>query len=160
MPELEALEFLIGSWKGSALDQFGEKGLLETFADCTHEPSEKFVQIRGESRKGGKVLNRGVQFITFDSKLKKYVSKRIWSMGFIENGEGIWEDANTLEFQIKFDVEPDFFQGTSWKSFIKRYGEDQIRTGLYAKGKGESEYRLYGETRLSRILKYDNVLNR
>jgi hypothetical protein len=154
MPELEALEFLIGSWKGSALDQFGEKGLLETFAECTHEPSEKFVQIRGESRKDGKVLNRGVQFITYNPKSKKYVGKRIWSMGFIENGEGNWEDDNnTLVFQIKFDNEPDFFQGTSWKSFIKRYGENQIGTGLYTKGKGESEYRLYGETRLSRISK-------
>lgn len=153
MPELDSLQFLIGRWRGSSVDQFGEKGVLETFAECTHEPSEKFVQLRGENRKDGKILNRGIQFITYDPKSKKYISKRIWSMGFIENGEGVWEDDNTLVFQIKFDNAPEFFLGTSWKSFIRRYEEDQIGTGLYTKGKEESEYKLYGETRLSRISK-------
>jgi hypothetical protein len=60
------------------------------------------------------------------SKVRKYVYKRMWSMGFIENGVGSWEeDGRTLMFDIMFDNEPQFFAGTPWRSFIRRYGEDE-----------------------------------
>ncbi len=71
-------------------------------------------------------------------------------MGFVENGEGDWQDENTLVFQIRFDNEPKYFAGTSWRSFIRRYGEDEIGHGLYTAKKGE-DYRLYGETKEVRV---------
>ncbi len=56
MSELSKLDFLLGRWKGISVDQFGEKGTLETTLECTHYPSEKFIQLSGESRKDGKIL--------------------------------------------------------------------------------------------------------
>ena len=149
MSELERLEFLLGSWTGRTVDQFGEKGTLTSTLECTHEPSEHFLQLVGETRKEGKFLNRAVEFITYDSAVRRYVCKRIWSMGFIENGVGGWKGPDTLLFQIKFDSEPRFFKGTLWKSFIRRYSNNEIGTGLYTAKKGQ-RYRLYGETKFTR----------
>jgi len=145
MLELSKLEFLLGRWEGSSVDQFGEKGTIVSTLECTHEPSELFLQLSGENRKNGKLVNRAVQFLTFDSRIKKYIYKRMWSMGFIENGVGQWEDDDTLMFEIEFDNEPEFFLGMRWKSFIRCYGQNEIGHGLYCANKGE-EYRLYGET--------------
>jgi hypothetical protein len=150
MRELDRLEFLLGSWKGRAENQFGEKGILEETLNCTHEPSEHFLQLKGENRKNGKLLNKAVMFITYDSGIGKYVCKRIWSMGFVENGVGGWKDPDTLQFQIKFDSEPAFFRGTLWRSFIRRYSDDEISTGLYTAKKGQ-RYKLYGEAKFHRV---------
>ena len=118
--------------------------------ECTRELDGRFLQLRGESRKDGAVLNRAVEFITFDSRAEKYICKRMWSYGFIENGEGGWEDNDTLMFQIRFDNQPAEFQGTLWKSFIRRHSNDEISHGLYTAKEG-GQYRLYGETRQSRV---------
>jgi hypothetical protein len=150
MPELDRLDFLLGRWKGRSVDQFGEKGIQESTLGCDREPSDKFLRLLGENRKDGALVNRSIEFIAYDSKIKKFLCKRMWSMGFIENGEGDWQDDDTLVFQIKFDNEPEFFAGTFWRSFIRRYGADEIGHGLYTARKGE-EYHLYGETREVRL---------
>ena len=150
MSELDKLSFLLGRWKGRSVDQFGEKGVLESTSDVTRELGDHFIQIKGETRKDNTVLNSAVYFITYDQKIKKYIYKRLWSYGFIENGEGLWEDPNTLVFQIvKFDNEPQWFEGMLWRSFIRRYSDSEIGFGLYAAKKGE-EYKLYGESRAFR----------
>lgn len=150
MSELERLGFLLGHWKGRSVDQFGEKGTLDSTLECTREPSERFVELRGETKKEGKLVNRSVEYITYDSRIRKYISKRMWSMGFIENGVGSWKDADTLVFQIEFDNQPRFFRGTLWRSFIRRYSDDEIGHGLYTARKGQ-RYRLYGETKETRV---------
>lgn len=149
MNELGKLDFLIGNWKGRSVDQFGERGTLDSTLVCSRDPSEQFIQLRGETRKDRKLFNRSVEFITYDSRIRRYVSKRMWSMGFIENGVGTWKDVNTLIFQIKFDNEPKYFAGTLWRSFIRKYSENEIGHGLYTAKKG-GRYRLYGETRATR----------
>jgi len=149
LSELEKLDFLLGSWKGRSVDQFGEKGTLESTLECTREPSEHFLQLRGENRKDGALVNRAIQFITYDTKAKKFIGKRIWSYGFIENGEGTWQ-GDTLMLQIRFDNAPPEFEGTLWRSFIRRYGDKEIGHGLYTAKEG-GEYRLYGETRQNRV---------
>jgi hypothetical protein len=147
---LRKLDFLLGRWEGKSVDQFGEKGTLMATRECTREPSEEFIQMVGENRKEGKLVNRSIEYITYDSKTKKYLCKRMWSMGFIENGEGTWRDANTLMFQIKFDREPKFFEGTLWRSFIRKYSENEIGHGLFTAKKG-GRFHLYGETRERRV---------
>ncbi len=149
MSELDRLNFLVGKWKGRTEDQFGEKGLLESTSECTRELGDHFLQIRGETRKGNLVINKAIDFITYGSKIRKYIRKRLWSYGFIENGEGQWEDDNTLVFQITYNNEPQGFEGTLWKSFIRKYSDNEIGHGLYTAKKGEP-YRLYGETRATR----------
>ena len=151
MSELDKLGFLLGRWRGRSVDQFGEKGVLESTSEITRELGDHFIQIKGETRKDDVVINQAVYFITYDQKAKKYIHKRMWSYGFIENGEGQWEDPNTLVFRIvKFDNEPQWFEGMLWKSFIRRYNDNEIGFGLYAAKKGE-DYKLYGESRASRI---------
>ena len=151
MSELDKLSFLLGRWKGRSVDQFGEKGVLESTFEVTRELGDHFIQIKGETRKDNAVINSAVYFITYDLKIKKYIHKRLWSYGFIENGEGQWEDPNTLTFQIvKFDNEPQWFEGLLWKSFIRRYSDNEIGNGLYAAKKGE-DYKLYGESRAFRV---------
>ena len=151
MSELDKLSFLLGRWRGRSVDQFGEKGVLESTSEVTRELGDHFIQIKGETRKDNVTINSALYFIIYDLKIKKYVHKRMWSYGFIENGEGLWEDQNTLVFQItKFDNEPRWFEGMLWKSFIRRYGDNEVGFGLYAAKKGE-EYKLYGESRASRV---------
>jgi len=150
MSGLDRLEFLVGRWQGESEDQFGEKGVIVSTMECTRDLDGRFLQLRGESTKDGAVLNRAVTYITFASKTQRYVSKRMWSYGFIENGEGTWEDGDTLVFQIEFDNAPPEFSGTRWKSFIRRYGDNEIGHGLYTAKEGEA-YRLYGETRQTKV---------
>jgi hypothetical protein len=150
MSELDKLSFLVGRWKGQSSDQFGEKGVLESSSECSRELGDRFLQIRGETRKDGVVINASIDFITYDSKVKKYIRKRMWSYGFIENGEGEWEDDNTIVFKTTYNNEPLGFEGTLWKSFIRRYSNDEIGHGLLTARKGEP-YRLYGETRAVRV---------
>ena len=100
MSELDKLSFLLGKWRGRAVDQFGEKGIIESTFEVSRELGDHFIQIKGEAKKDDVVLNRALYFITYDQKIKKYIHKRLWSYGFIENGEGLWEDSNTLMFQI------------------------------------------------------------
>jgi hypothetical protein len=95
MSGLERLDFLLGRWKGRSTDQFGEKGIIESSLECTKELDGRFLQLRGESTKDGSIINRAITFITFNSRAGKYISKRMWSYGFIENGEGDWEDDGT-----------------------------------------------------------------
>ena len=149
MSELDRLGFLVGRWKGSSKDQFGEQGLLESFGECTRELGNRFLQIKGETRKDGVAINKSLDFITYDSTIKKYVRKRLWSYGFIENGEGSWEDDNRIIFQITFNNAPPGFEGTLWRSFIRKYSDNEIGMGLLTSSKGE-EYKLYGESRAFR----------
>ena len=150
MSGLERLEFLVGRWKGSSTDQFGEKGTIESSLECTKELDGRFFQLRGACTKDGAVINTAVTFITFDSKAGKYISKRMWSYGFIENGVGRWEDDRTLMFEIKFDNEPLPFVGTRWRSFIRRYSDDELGHGLYTAKEG-GQFQLYGEARQIRV---------
>jgi len=133
------------------VDQFDEKGILESSLEYTKEPSDMFLQVKGETRKDGVLLNSAIAFITYDPRAKKYIWKRVWSYGFIENGEGVWEGEDTIVFQItKFDNEPEGFAGSLWKSFIRRYSDEEIGQGLYV-AKGGDEYKLYGESRATRV---------
>jgi hypothetical protein len=74
----------------------------------------------------------------------------MWSYGFIENGEGNWEDDETLMFEIRFDNPLPMFAGTRWRSFIRKYNDSEIGHGLYTAREGE-QFQLYGETRQSRV---------
>lgn len=152
MSELDKLDFLLGRWKGRSTDQFGEKGVLESSFEYTRELGGRFVQAKGETRKNDEVLNQSIDLITYDSNAKKYIRKRFWSYGFIENCEGHWEDEDTIVFQITFDNPPPGFAGTQWRSFIRRYGDKEIGHGLLTAKKGE-EYELYGESRAVRVVR-------
>jgi len=147
---LKRLEFLIGRWKGKAEGQFGEKGVIESVFECLHEPSEMFIAMLGESRTNGKQVNKSAAYLTWDPNISKYVRKSIFSYGWINNEVGDYHgDRLTFEV-ISMDGEPDYFKGLKWRSFIHKYSDNEIGTGLEVSKNGEP-FRLYGESRAKRV---------
>lgn len=147
---LKRFEFLIGHWKSRAENQFGEKGVIEGVLECLHEPSEKFIAMIGESRTDGKLVNRGLSYLMWDENIKKYIRKSFYSYGWILNEIGSLDgDRLTLDV-VSMDGEPDYFKGTRWRSFIQKYSENEIGTGLEV-AKDNGPFKLYGESRAKRI---------
>jgi len=151
MSELDRLGFLVGRWHGKSVDQFGEKGELESNSECTRVLDGRFLRWDGTTTKDGKTLNQAIQFFAHDSSKEKYVFKRFWSYGFIENGEGGWDDERTLLFDITtVENRPKWFEGMQWRSFIRKYSDSEIGHGLYASKNG-GPFELYGESRVFRV---------
>jgi hypothetical protein len=147
---LRRLEFLIGKWKGRAEGQFGEKGVIESAFECSHEPSEMFIATIGESRTNGKQVNKGASYLTWDHNINKYVRKSMFSYGWINNEVGDLQ-GNRLTFQVvSMDSEPDYFKGLAWRSFIHKYSEHEIGTGLEVSKQGEP-FQPYGESKARRV---------
>lgn len=147
---LKRLEFLIGKWRGRSEDQFGEKGIIEGTFEFTHDPGELFIGSVGESWSNGKRLHRALSYLLWDANIKKYVRKSVYSYGWILNEVGEL-DGDRLTFDVvSTDGEPDYFKGTRWRSFIQRYSQDEIGTGLEVAKPGEP-FRHYGEQRAKRV---------
>lgn len=86
----------------------------------------------------------------FDQNFNRFVRKMVFSYGWITNEIGDW-NGDTLNFDVvSVDGEPEFFKGLRWRSFIRKYSDDEIGSGLQMARKGE-DFRLYGETRAKRI---------
>lgn len=150
LESLKRLDYLIGHWKSRAENQFGEKGIIEGVLECSHEPSEKFIAMIGESRTDGKLVNRGVSYLMWDENVKRYIRKSLFSYGWILNEIGTLEgDRLTLDV-VSMDGEPDYFKGTRWRSFVQKYSENEIGTGLEV-AKDSGPFKLYGESRAKRI---------
>ncbi len=151
MSPLESLGFLEGRWHAEAADQFGEQGVIESNFECSRDLGDGSLIIRGESRNAGRPVNSSIQFIVYDAARGKFIRKALYSYGFINNEEGAW-DGDTLLFDVvTIDNEPASFRGVRWRSFIRRYGDDEIGLGLLAAKPGE-DFVPYGETRARRAV--------
>ena len=150
LESLKRLEFLIGHWKSRAENQFGEKGVIEGVLECSTEPSEKFIAMIGESRSEGKLVNRGVSYMMWDENVKKYIRKSFYSYGWILNEVGSLNGDRLAFDVVSMDGEPDYFKGTSWRSFIQKYSNNEIGTGLEVASDG-GPFKLYGESRAKRV---------
>jgi hypothetical protein len=147
---LKRLEFLIGKWKGKAEGQFGEKGIIESIFECSHEPSEMFIAMIGESWTNGKQVNKSAAYLTWDPNISRYVRKSMFSYGWINNEVGDFH-GDRLAFEVvSMDGEPDYFKGLKWRSFIHKYSDNEIGTGLEVSKNGEP-FRLYGESKAKRV---------
>lgn len=147
---LKRLEFMIGQWKSRSEDQFGEKGIIEGTFECSHEPSDKFIATVGESRSSGKIVNRASSFLIWDPNIRKYVRKSMFSYGWVLNEVGVLNGDRLVFDVVSIDGEPDFFKGTKWRSFIQKYSDNEIGTGLEV-SKENGPFHLYGESRAKRI---------
>jgi len=146
---LDDWRFLIGTWKGTAKDEFGEKGVIEGVAVFSYEPSDAFITVTGENRCEGRLLNKSIGILFYDSRAQKFKRKTFFSYGFVNNEV---EYART-KTEIKFDVEteplPKEFEGTRWRSFIRKISENKIATGLEV-ARGSGEFKKYGESILQK----------
>ncbi len=133
------------------MDQFGERGVIESIFRFTQDPSDHFIASRGESRKEGKLVNTGLTYLMHDTNIGKYVRKSIFSYGWILSEVGEWNNDRLVFDIVSIDGEPDYFKGLKWRSFIHKYSENEIGSGLEVSKNGEP-FRLYGETRARRPL--------
>lgn len=150
LDSLQRLEYLIGRWKSRAENQFGEKGVIEGTFECSHSPSGNCIATIGESRSDGKLVNSAATYLIWDQNIRKYVRKSIYSYGWILNEVGILNGDRLVLDVISIDGEPDYFKGTKWRSFIQKYSENEIGTGLEV-AKADGPFKPYGESRAKRI---------
>ena len=147
---LKRLEYLIGHWKSRAENQFGEKGVIEGTFECSHSPSGNCIAMIGESRSDGKLVNAAATYLIWDQNISKYVRKSIYSYGWILNEVGVLNADRLVLDVVSIDGEPDYFKGTKWRSFIQKYSENEIGTGLEV-AKADGPFKPYGESRAKRI---------
>jgi hypothetical protein len=148
--QLKRLEFLIGKWKGRSTGQFGEKGVIESHFECSHEPSDMFIAMMGESRTDGRQVNRSAAYLTWDPNISKYVRKSMFSYGWINNEVGDFNGQRLTFDVVSMDGEPDYFKGLKWRSFVHKYSDNEIGTGLEV-SKNSEPFRLYGESKAKKI---------
>ncbi len=146
---LEAWTFLVGGWRGTAKDQFGEKGVIEDVATFSLEPSERFITTRGEGWCEGRLLNRSLAVMFYDKAAGKFRRETFFSYGFVNHETEIRSGQGEIVFDIAMEPSPKQFEGTRWRSFLRRTSDDEIATGLDV-AKGDGPFERYGEVHLHR----------
>jgi len=144
---LDDWRFLVGEWKGSSKDQFGEKGVTETAAIFSIEPSEKFIMGKHEAWNEGRLVNKSVSLLFYDNTVQKFKRKSFFSYGFVNNEVEYSRSNNEIRFEIEVEPLPKEFEGIRWRSYIRKISEKKMATGLELAREGE-EFRTYGETLL------------
>lgn len=147
---MDAWKFLVGEWRGASKDQFGEKGVIETVTAFSAEPGERFLTARGESRCEGRLLNRSLSVLFYDSIAGKFRRETFFSYGFVNHETEYARGEGEIRFDVRTEPSPKQFEGLRWRSFLRKVGDAEIATGLEVAKPGE-DFRAYGETRLRRI---------
>ena len=146
---LDDWRFLIGTWKSSAKGQFGEKGVVEGVAVVSYEPSEAFITAKGENWREGRLLNKSVSILFYDSAEGKFKRKTFFSYRFVNNELEYARTKDEITFDITMEPLPKQFEGTRWRSFMRKISDTQIAMGLEV-AKGRGEFQSYGETILTK----------
>lgn len=142
---LDDWRFLVGEWKGSAKDQFGEKGVIEGTVVFSMEPSEKFIMGRHEARHEGRILNRSISLLFYDKSQQRFLRKSFFSYGFVNNEVENVRSNNEIRFDVQVEPLPKEFEGIRWRSYIRKISEKKVAMGLEMARKGE-DFKRYGET--------------
>jgi len=142
---LDEWRFLVGTWKGTSKDEFGEKGVIENVVTFSLEPGERFIMAKGEAHCEGRLLNSGISLLFYDKAADKFRRKSFFSYGFVNNEVEYSRSSSEIRFDISIEPLPKQFEGTRWRSFIKKLAENRITLGLEM-AQGEEEFKSYGET--------------
>lgn len=142
---LDDWRFLVGEWKGSSKDQFGEKGVTETAAIFSIEPSEKFIMGKHEAWNEGRLVNKSVSLLFYDNTVQKFKRKSFFSYGFVNNEVEYSRSNNEIRFEIEVEPLLKEFEGIRWRSYTRKISEEKMAMGLELAREGE-EFRRYGET--------------
>jgi len=132
---------LEGHFEGSV----GEKGVIEGATVFSNEPSEKFIVAKGESWCEGRLLNRSISLFFYDSVDQKFKRKSFFSYGFVNNEVEYTRAEDEIKFNIEMEPMPKNFEGTRWRSFIRKISNTKIAMGLEVAKQGE-EFKQYGES--------------
>ncbi len=144
--------FLVGDWLGrSSEDQFDEEGVVESTAVFSIVLGQGFLMCNNEARCKNRVIHRSISILFFDKIAKLFRRKSFFSYGFVNNETEYTRSATEIRFEIMFEPLPRQFEGTRWRSYIRKLSETEIAEGLEV-AKGEEEFKLYGETRLKKVV--------
>jgi hypothetical protein len=146
---LDAWKSLVGAWRGTSKDAFGETGVIENVAVFTLEPGERFLTARGEATCEGRLLNRSLAVMFYDKATGKFRRETFFSYGFVNHETECARTDAEIRFDVRTEPLPKEFEGMRWRSYIRRISEDEIATGLEA-AKGDGPFEPYGESRLRR----------
>lgn len=142
---LDKWRFLVGEWKGKSKDEFGEKGVTESVAVFSMEPSERFIMALGEAWNAGRLVNKSISLLFYDNNEQKFKRTSFFSYGFVNNEVEYAGNDNEIKFDIKIEPLPKQFKGIRWRSFIRKISENTVALGLEM-AKGEEGFKRYGET--------------
>jgi hypothetical protein len=142
---LDEWKFLIGRWKGTAKDKFGEEGVVESTHVFSTELGEKFITGKHEAWNAGKLVHKAASFLYYDPREEKFRRKDIFSYGFVNNEVEYARTDKEIRFEVVSEPSPKQFKGIRWRSYIRKISDNKIAIGLeWAKGEGEFES--FGET--------------
>ena len=147
---LDDWKFLVGTWRGSSEDQFGEKGVVKTTATYALEPGDRFLTARGEAVCEGRVLNRSLSVMFYDIGLGRFYRKTFFSYGFVNNELEFERTEDEIRFDVTVEPWVKQFEGLRWRSSLRRVSEREIATGL-AEAKAGEPFASYGEVLLARL---------
>lgn len=149
---LDEWRFLIGTWKGKAEGgQFGVKGTVEGIGIFSFEPSEMFIMATGENRCEGRLLNKSVSVLFYDDAERKFRRKTFFSYGFVNNEVECARTKNEIKFDITMEPLPKQFEGTRWRSFLRKISENKVAMGMEVARDGK-EFESYGESILGKTV--------
>jgi hypothetical protein len=147
---LDEWRFLIGTWKGKAEGgQFGEKSTVEGTGVFSYDPGEMFIMGTGENRCEGRLLHKSISILFYDSTEKKLKRKSFFSYGFVNDEVECARTKDEIKFDITMEPLPKQFEGTRWRSYIRKISNQKIATGLEVAEKGK-EFKNYGESILEK----------
>ena len=147
---LDDWKFLVGTWSGASKDQFGEKGVVETTATYALEPGDRFLTARGEAVCEGRLLNRSLSVMFYDSGLGRFRRKTFFSYGFVNNELEFERTDREIRFDVTVEPAVKQFEGIRWRSNLRRVSDREIATGL-AEAKTGQPFSSYGEVMLARV---------
>ncbi len=139
--------FLVGKWKGTAKDEFGEEGVTESTVVFSMEPSERFIMGKHEAWNEGRLINKSIGLLFYDNNEQRFRRKSFFSYGFVNNEVEYARTNNEIKFDVEVEPLPKQFKGIRWRSYIRKISENKVAMGLEM-AKGKESYRRYGETLL------------
>jgi hypothetical protein len=149
---LDSWKFLVGEWKGETKGQYGETEIIKGTAVYSCEPSDSFIMEKREAWTDNQLVNRSISLMFFDGAEQKFKRKSFFSYGFVNNEVEYFRNENEIRFNITIEPMTKSFQGTRWRSFIRKISENKIAVGLEAAKEGE-EFKSYGESILTKTSK-------
>jgi hypothetical protein len=142
---LDDWRFLVGEWKGETKGQFGEAETINGTAVYSLDPSDSFIMERREAWSGSRLVNKSISLMFFDGAEQKFKRKTFFSYGFVNNEVEYLRNEKEIRFDITMEPLSKSFQGTRWRSFIRKISEDRVAVGLEV-AKESKEFKSYGET--------------
>ena len=135
-PPLDDWKFLVGRWRGTSENQFGERGVVETTAVYALEPSDRFLTARGEAVCEGRLLNRSLSVMLYDPVLGKFRRKTFFSYGFVNNEVEFERTEHEIRFDVTVEPAVKQFEGLLWRSNLRKVPSVRLRRGSRRRRRG------------------------